>query len=327
MVPQLERRNWYSYMDIIRGSENIPVDLKGVFATIGNFDGVHAGHRYIFGKMLEDAGREGCKTVVISFEPHPKMVLHPDRRPFYLISSAGEKSRLLAEIGVDAFLIIKFSLEYSITSASEFVRSVLWDGLRIKKLFIGHDYIFGRGREGNGAFLAKEGERLGFAVEAMNAFRVGDEIVSSTRIREAILRGDVRFAAALLGRPYNISGRVVYGRQRGQTLGFPTANVEAVKELLPPRGVYAVQCLLGGRKYDGVLNVGLNPTFSGEKLTVEVHIMDFDKNIYGEFLDVLFVERLRDEIRFDGPEQLVAQIRKDVMEARSLLGEEKIYTV
>jgi len=306
-------------MDIIRGSENIPADLQGVFATIGNFDGIHLGHRHIFQRMMEEAEQEGCKTVVISFDPHPKMVLHPDRRPFYLISSAEEKINLLREIGIGAFLVIPFSLEYSRTTAREFVRDMLWEKLRIRKIIIGHDYTFGRGKEGNESFMAAEGRRLGFAVEAMNAFCVGKEIVSSTKIREAILRGDVRFAAALLGRPYNLSGRVVSGERRGLELGFPTANIEANKELLPPRGVYAIRCLLGGKSFDGVVNIGVNPTFAGGKLSVEVHIFDFHRNIYGEILDVLFVERLRAEIRFESPEKLIAQIKRDTVQARALL--------
>jgi len=306
-------------MDIIRGSENIPATLKGVFATIGNFDGVHLGHRHIFQKLREEAHREGCKTVVISFDPHPKMVLHPDRRPFYLISSAAEKINLLREIDMGAFLIIPFSLEYSKTTAREFVRDILWEKLRIRKIIIGHDYTFGRGKEGNEAFMAEEGRRLGFEVEAMNAFCVGDELVSSTKIREALLRGDVRFAAALLGRPYNLSGRVVRGDQRGVELGFPTANVEANKELLPPHGVYAVRCLLKGKSHDGVVNIGFNPTFAGGKLSIEVHIFDFHQDIYGEILDVLFIEKLRDEIRFESPEKLIEQIKLDTARARVLL--------
>ncbi|MHB8829143.1 MAG: bifunctional riboflavin kinase/FAD synthetase [Syntrophales bacterium] len=306
-------------MDIIRGSENIPATLKGVFATIGNFDGVHLGHRHIFQTLREEARREWCKTVVISFDPHPKMVLHPDRRPFYLISSAAEKINLLREIDMGAFLIIPFSLEYSKTTAREFVRDILWEKLRIRKIIIGHDYTFGRGKEGNEAFMAEEGRRLGFEVEAMNAFCVGNEIVSSTKIREALLRGDVRFAAALLGRPYNLSGRVVRGDQRGVELGFPTANVEANKELLPPHGVYAVRCLLKGKSHDGVVNIGFNPTFAGGKLSIEVHIFDFHQDIYGEILDVLFIEKLRDEIRFESPEKLIEQIKLDTARARVLL--------
>ena len=306
-------------MDVIHGSENIPADLKDVFATIGNFDGIHLGHRYIFQKMREEALAEGRKTVVISFEPHPKMVLHPERRPFYLISTAEEKINLLREIGIEAFLIIPFSLEYSRTTAREFVEETLWEKLRIRKIIIGHDYTFGSGREGNEAFLEVEGKRLGFAVEAMNAFCVGEEIVSSTKIREAILRGDVRLAATLLGRPYNLSGQVVGGDRRGQELGFPTANIAVNKELLPPRGVYAVRCALEGKSLDGVVNIGFNPTFAGGKLSIEAHILDFNQNIYGKILDVMLMERLRDEVRFDGPEQLVAQIKMDIARARALL--------
>jgi riboflavin kinase/FMN adenylyltransferase len=306
-------------MHIIHRLEEIPSELKGVFATIGNFDGVHLGHRYIFAKMIEEARQAGCKTVVISFDPHPKMVLHPDKRPFYLISTPEEKISLLSEIGVDVYIIIPFSLEYAQTTAEKFVRDVLWNRLRIRKIIIGHDYTFGRSKQGNEAFISAEGKKLGFEVEAMNPFLIGNEIVSSTKIRQSILRGDVHFAATLLGRPYNISGRVVSGDKRGQELGFPTANVQANKELLPLTGVYAVRCLLGGRSLDGVLNIGFNPTFAGGKLTIEVHLLDFDKDIYGETVDIQFIERMRDEIRFAGPEELIAQINKDVSRARELL--------
>ena len=306
-------------MLIIRGMGEITAELKGAFVTIGNFDGVHLGHRYIFARMIEEARQVGCKAVVISFDPHPKMILHPDKRPFYLISTSEEKIGMLGEIGIDAYIILPFSLEYAQTTAEEFVRDVLWERLRIRKIIIGHDYTFGRGKQGNEAFIAAEGRKLGFAVEAMNAFRIGEEIVSSTKIREAILKGDVGFAAMLLGRPYNISGRVVPGDQRGLELGFPTANVEANKELLPVKGVYAVRCVLRGKSLDGVLNVGFNPTFSGGKLTIEVHIFDFHVNIYGETLEVLFSGRIRDEIRFAGPKELIAQINKDISQARRIL--------
>ncbi len=318
MVPLLKGRHAV-FMDVIHGCENIPADLKDVFVTIGNFDGIHPGHRHIFQKMGQEALPEGRKTVVISFEPHPKMVLHPERRPFYLISTAEEKINLLREVGIDVFLIIPFSLAYSKTTAREFVEETLWKKLHIRKIIIGHDYTFGRDRKGSEAFLAAEGKRLGFTVEAMNAFCVGDEIVSSTKIREAILRGDVRFTATLLGRPYNLSGQVVAGDRRGQELGFPTANITVNKELLPPRGVYAVRCTLEGQSLDGVMNIGVNPTFAGGKLSIEVHILDFNQNIYGKNLDVMLIERLRDEVRFDSPEQLIAQIKMDIAQARALL--------
>ena len=257
--------------------------------------------------------------MVISFEPHPKMVLHPERRPFYLITSPEEKIRLLAELGIDTLILIPFSLDYARTTAEAFVKEILWERLRIRKILIGHDYTFGRGKEGNEAFLAEAGRRLGFAVEVMNAFCIGDTVISSTIIRDALLAGEVGFAATLLGRPYNLSGRVVSGNRRGGGLGFPTANIAPDKELVPARGVYAVRCLLEGERHDGVLNIGFNPTFADGKLSIEVHIFDFHGNIYGKILDVHFIERIRDEVRFTSPELLIAQIDRDIARAREIL--------
>jgi riboflavin kinase/FMN adenylyltransferase len=247
------------------------------------------------------------------------MILHPERRPFYLITSLEEKIRLLENLGIDALILIPFSLEYARTTAEEFIRSVLWESLRIRKILIGHDYTFGRGKEGNADFLAAFGGRLGFAVEVMDAFKVGDTTVSSTRIRIALLAGEVRLAATLLGRPYNLGGLVVPGKRRGVRLGFPTANLRPDKELAPARGVYAVYALLDGNRLPGVLNIGFNPTFADETLSIEVHLFDFDENIYGKPMEILFIERIRDEIRFDSPEELIAQIDRDIVRAREIL--------
>jgi len=310
-------------MDVIRGSENIPDRLKGAFVTIGNFDGVHLGHRFIFRMLVEEARREGRPAVVISFEPHPQRVLHPERRPFYLIASPEEKIRLLAELGIDALILIPFSLDYARTTAEAFVREILWERLRIRKILIGHDYTFGRGKEGNEAFLTEAGSRLGFSVEVMNAFRVGDTVISSTKIREALLAGEVRFAATLLGRPYNLSGRVIYGNQRGVRLGFPTANIAPDKELVPARGVYAVRVIREGKRHEAILNIGFNPTFADGKRSIEVHIFDFHEDIYGESIEILFSERIRDEVRFESPEKLIAQIDRDIARAREILKSEK----
>ena len=310
-------------MEMIRGNQEIPESLKGAFVTIGNFDGVHLGHRFIFRRLVEEAHREGRPAVAISFDPHPKMVLHPERRPFYLITSPEEKIGLLAGLGIDAFILIPFSLEYARTTAEEFVRGILWERLRIWRILIGHDYTFGRGKEGNEAFLTEAGRRLGFEVEVMNAFCVGDTVISSTKIREALLAGDVRFAATLLGRPYNLGGRVIYGNQRGVRLGFPTANIAPDKELVPAHGVYAVRVLRKGKSHDGILNIGFNPTFADKKRSVEVHIFDFQKDIYGESLEILFIERIRDEVRFESPEKLIAQIDRDIARARKILKSEK----
>jgi riboflavin kinase/FMN adenylyltransferase len=310
-------------MEVIRGSENIPDRLKGAFVTIGNFDGVHLGHRFIFRRLVKEAHHEKRPAVAISFDPHPKMVLHPERRPFYLITSPEEKIRLLAGLGIDAFILIPFSVEYARTTAEEFVRGILWERLRIRRILIGHDYTFGRGREGNEAFLIEAGCRLGFEVEVMNAFCAGDIVISSTKIREALLAGEVRFAATLLGRPYNLAGRVISGNQRGIRLGFPTANIAPDKELVPARGVYAVRVLREGKSHDGVVNIGFNPTFADKKRSVEVHIFDFHEDIYGESIEILFIERIRDEVRFESPEKLIAQIDRDIARARKILKSEK----
>jgi riboflavin kinase/FMN adenylyltransferase len=247
------------------------------------------------------------------------MILHPERRPFYLITSIEEKVRLIEAQGVDGLIIIPFNLDFAKTTAQEFVCDLLWGKLRIKKILIGHDYTFGRGKEGNEAFLVAQGEKLGFEVEVMKAFQVGDTIISSTRVRNAILAGDVKTAASWLGRPYNLVGRVVPGHNRGAGLGFPTANIEPEKELVPARGVYAARTRIADQTYGSVLNIGINPTFDDNQLSIEVHILDFKGDIYGKNLEILFMEKLRDEKKFSGPEELIAQIQKDVEQARTIL--------
>lgn len=306
-------------MDVIQGIENIPNTLHCAVATVGNFDGIHLGHQAIIRRVVEEARRERCPAVVISFDPHPQRLMHPERRPFYLITSPEEKTRLLEGLGVDAVLLIPFTLEYARTTAEEFVRGLLAERLHIRKIIIGHDTTFGRAKEGNAAFLRDSGARLGFEVEVMNAVRVGETTVSSTRIREALLAGDVRLAASLLGRPYNLGGKVIPGYRRGGRLGFPTANISPEKELVPGRGVYAVRVLLEGNLYQGALSIGINPTFTDQKRSVEVYILDFHDEIYGRTLDLRFIDRLRDEIRFQTPEALVAQIEKDIIRVREIL--------
>jgi riboflavin kinase / FMN adenylyltransferase len=309
-------------MNVIREREHIPACLRGALVTIGNFDGVHLGHQYLIRHLVEEANGEHRPAVVISFDPHPKMVLHPERRPFYLLTTMSEKIRLLESCGVDTFILLPFSLEYARTTAEEFVCDILWERLQIRKILIGHDYTFGRGKEGNEAFLTAMGVRLGFEVEVMNAFTAGGVTISSTRIRNALLAGEVRAAATLLGRPYNLAGTVIPGNRRGVRLGFPTANIRPEKELLPPRGIYAVHVLVDGTRRQGALNIGFNPTFADRKLSVEVHILDFDGDIYGKTVDILFIDRIRDEIRFSGPEELIAQIGRDIVRIREILAAE-----
>ena len=306
-------------MDVIRGIEKIPAGLRNAVVTIGNFDGVHLGHQRLLKRLREDAHEENLKTVVITFDPHPKMILRPEVRPFYLIATLEEKIALLKDTGIDAAIIISFTCEYAQKTAEEFIRQVLWDGLRIRKIVIGHDYTFGKGKEGNESFLESFGKKLGFGVDVINAVGVGDTVISSTAIRNAILSGDVKKAASLLGRPYNISGPVVHGKHRGAGIGFPTANIKPEKVLIPAGGIYAVIACLKGKRYPGVANIGVNPTFDNGALSVEAHILDFGDNIYGETLDILFIDRIRDEIKFPGPSELASQIKQDIERARKIL--------
>ena len=306
-------------MKVINSIQDIPRELHGSVVTIGNFDGVHLGHQAIFRQVIEEAHKTNRQAVVITFDPHPKMILHPERRPFYLITTIEEKIALIAETGIDALIVIPFSLTFAGTTAGEFVSEILWEKLKISKIIIGHDYTFGKNKEGNEAFLAAHGEKLGFEVEAIHAFRIKETIISSTRVRNALLDGQVRLASEWLGRPYNLAGTVIRGHQRGAGLGFPTANIKPVKELLPPDGVYAVIVRMNGKRYHGVLNIGNNPTFGDMSRSVEAFILDFKGDIYDKDIEVLFIDQIRPEIKFDGPEKLIAQINRDIDQAKDIL--------
>jgi len=306
-------------MKVIRGLEDIPLEFRDAHITIGNFDGVHLGHIPILKKIIEEAHRENRKALVITFDPHPKKVLHPDISPFYLITTLEEKMQLLDDVGIDGVILIPFNLEFSKISAEAFVNQILWHKLNIRKISVGHDYSFGKNKVGNATFLTNKGKKLGFEVDVFSAVKFGDETISSTRLRYAILNGNVKMAMRLLGRPYNVGGIVIPGKSRGSTLGIPTANMKPDKELIPAEGVYAVIVFLEGNRYQGVLNIGYNPTFSDNERSIEVYILDFSGNIYGERLSVFFIDRIRDEIKFDTPEQLVGQIRKDIDQALVIL--------
>jgi riboflavin kinase / FMN adenylyltransferase len=306
-------------MKVIRSLEKIPPEFRDAFVTIGNFDGVHLGHIPILKKLIEEAHKKKRKAVVITFDPHPKKVLHPDIRPFYMLTSVEEKIKLLENIGIDGLILIPFDLKFSKMTAEAFVSDILWDRLHIRKIFVGHDYSFGKSKAGNKIFLAEFGKKLGFEVDIIDAIRLDDETISSTRLRHLILGGDVRRAARLLGRPYNVTGIIVSGKKRGTILGIPTANIKPEKELIPSQGVYAVICHVEQNRYKGVLNIGFNPTFSDTELSVEVYLLDFSGDVYGEKVDVLFIERIRDEVKFENSEQLVKQIWKDIDAARIML--------
>ncbi|HUN55700.1 MAG TPA: bifunctional riboflavin kinase/FAD synthetase [Smithella sp.] len=306
-------------MIIFKGIDNITKDFKGSYVTIGNFDGVHLSHQFICRKLATEAKNAGAKSLVITFNPHPKMIIHPDIRPFYLITTLEEKLKLLETCGIDGVLIIPFTLDYSRITAEEFVRGFLEQKLAIKKIIIGHDYTFGQGKKGNSDYLISSGAEMGFMVEVVDAFKMGEEIVSSTLIRKYILKGDFQTATGLLGRYYNIAGRVVSGKGRGTGLGFPTANIEPEKALMPPSGIYAAFVDVEGKRLMAALSIGEKPTFADYTFTFEIYVLDFSGDLRGKRLNTEFVEKLRDIIKFDNPEMLKIQIAADVEKARSIL--------
>ncbi len=307
-------------MDVIRGLDRIPSTYECSVVTIGNFDGIHLAHQGLLNKVVEEARSRKCSSVVITFEPHPQKILHPERRPFYLLTTLDEKLRLIENLGIDAVILIEFTPEFAKTSADAFVQDILWDKLHISKLVIGHDTAFGNRKSGNRDFLQSKGQALGFEVEAIDAVQLDGIAVSSTSVRHALQEGDVRRVMKLLGRPYNLSGIVVKGYKRGSEIGIPTANVKSEKELVPALGVYAVVVEMGGIRYPGVLNIGYSPTFGDNQLTVEVHLLDFPREeLYGKAINVLFIDRIRDEMKFESPRELVRQIERDIERAKELL--------
>ena len=306
-------------MIVFKTIDSITKDFRASFVTIGNFDGVHLSHRHICRKLANEAREAGAKSLVITFDPHPKMILHPDIRPFFLITTLEEKLSLLEQCDIDATLIITFSSDYAKTTARQFVYETLGKKMAIKKIIIGHDYTFGQNKKGNDAYLISSGRELGFDVEVIDAFKVGEDIVSSTLIRNLILQGEVAAAAKLLGRWYNVAGPVVTGFGRGVKLGFPTANIDPEKELLPPAGIYAAFVEVEQKRYMAALNIGEKPTFADYTFTFEAHLLNFEGDLRGKRLNTEFVEKLRDIIQFDSPEMLKKQIAADVEKARAIL--------
>lgn len=310
-------------MRIIRNLSEIDSPFPSPVVTIGNFDGVHLGHREIFRRVVRKAGELGGTSVVFTFIPHPRKLLDPTRAPLQ-INTYDEKERLIEASCIDVLICAPFTRQMAAFSADRFVEEVLVGRIGVRHLIVGYDYAFGRGREGNTEFLRRKGESLGFSVEVLSPITQKGEVYSSTRIRELILAGKVEEVVELLGRHFNLEGKVVRGAARGKTLGFPTANLETEKELLPPAGVYAVKARRGNDILDGVANIGWTPTFGRERQSVEVHLLDFSEEIYGESVRIYFLARLRDEMKFPTPADLVRAIEADVARARTLLAGKKI---
>ncbi len=305
-------------MKIYRSIEEIAEPLTNPVVTIGNFDGVHLGHRQIFHRIKYAAAALGGVSLVITFIPHPLKVLAPERSP-RLINTYPEKETLIAASGVDYLLTIPFTMGFAAIAAADFVRDTLVRRIGIKKLVIGYDYAFGHNRQGNADFLRQLGGELGFAVEVLEPLGDGNSIYSSSKVRQQIESGDVRGVVPLLGRHFTIGGSVVHGFHRGKGLGFPTANLVTDQELIPGYGVYAVKVKLGESVYDGACNIGDNPTFDAAKRSIEVFIFDFDGDLYGRELRVYFMDKIRNEQKFPDAAALQKAIAADVAKCRELL--------
>lgn len=301
---------------IIRAANELAAGRKACLA-IGVFDGVHLGHQQIIRQTVNDARQHEASAVVVTFDKHPNAVVAPHKTP-PLIYSRPQKIRAIAALGADALLEIPFDKKFSELGGDEFVRSLAAGFGKIQSVCVGADFVFGHKRSGNVALLKTLGAALGFQVHGLAAVALDGQTVSSTRIREAIRAGDFDAASQMLGRAYSLAGIVVRGDQLGHKLGFPTANLDSTGLLLPPNGVYAAHVLTGGKNHRAVLNIGVRPSISQPTPAprVEVHLLDFDGEIYGAEMEVTFAARLRDEKKFSSLEELKAQIARDVAGAR-----------
>jgi riboflavin kinase/FMN adenylyltransferase len=309
-------------MELIEGIEKIVKPYKNAVVTIGNFDGVHKGHQALIKGIIEKAAAIDGTSVALTFEPHPMRVLKQNNHP-PLITLYDQKVELLSQSGLDVLICIPFTREFASITAKEFIEDILVKRIGMKAIVIGSDYAFGRNREGDINFLKKHAKPLGFEVLVPDWIQISEtrpNRISSTRIRELVRDGAVEEVVDLLGRNYQIRGKVEAGRNRGgKLLGFPTANIKLHDELSPKIGVYAVTVECQGEKFKGVANIGYSPTFDDHKFTVEVHILDFNHNIYGQRIRVNFISRLRDEKKFSNIKALSEQIKNDIKKARDIL--------
>jgi riboflavin kinase/FMN adenylyltransferase len=306
-------------VDVIHFPDDVrPVRWAQPVLALGNFDGLHRGHRKILDRLQRVAFERRATSVVMTFDPHPPRVVRPDKAPPLLMTKA-QKLEGLSKAGVEGAAIVRFTPELSQWDPEMFVRSVLVDWLRVSEVWVGANFLFGRDRSGNFSLLRALGARYGFKAEKIDPVRYKDFVVSSTRIRRLVSEARVDEAAALLGHPYTIDGVVIRGDQRGRTIGFPTANLCTDNELVPPHGVYATTAIIDGIVRPSVTNIGTRPTVDASGLTViETHIFDFDRDLYGAAIRLAFVQRLRDERAFESVDVLKTQIAADCARARVL---------
>ena len=306
-------------MELITDVAEITAPLNNAVLTIGNFDGVHLGHQALFRQVMEKARSINGTSVVMTFEPHPIRVLNCGKN-FRLITLYEQKVELIAATGIDTLICVPFTRAFAATPARAFVKDILCDVIGMKGVVVGQDYSFGKKREGNIALLKDMGRTYGFEVIVSGWVEAGPRRISSTEVRNLVAEGQMAEARQLLGRYYQVRGTVIRGRDRGgRLLGFPTANLRLTDELCPKGGVYTVTVEVEDKTYEGVANIGYSPTFDNGEFSIEVHILDFDQNIYDQPIRVNFIHRLRGEKRFSGPEALATQINKDITHAREIL--------
>ena len=310
-------------MRIYRHCKALPEKALGAAIAVGNFDGVHRGHQAVIGEAGRIAKTAGVPWAVMTFEPHPRGVFVPQTPPFRLTPMRA-KAREIAALGVDYLIVPRFDLEFSRIEADDFVRNIIVEGLRAKHVVCGYDFVFGHGRRGNSELLLRSGRTDGFGFSCVQQVRDGEgEGFSATRARGCLRNGDPSGATHVLGRPFEIEGRVIVGDKRGRTIGYPTANLPLGEYLRPANGVYAVRVGLADGEntvwHSGVANLGLRPTFEKEDVILEAHLFDFDGDLYGKRVRVALIDFLRPEKKFDGIAELKAQIAEDSENARRIL--------
>lgn len=308
-------------MEVINGLEKVRQGFKYPVVTIGTFDGVHLGHREVILKMVERANICGGTSIILTFDPHPMKVLRPEAWPPSL-TSLQHRLKLIGELDANVCVIVRFNRKFSSTPPEEFVREVLVKRLTTKELFLGYNYVFGSGRSGDIDLMKRLAGSYGFRVTKVDPVRMDGQVISSTLVRSYIDRGKLREASKFLGRPFSILGTVVKGSKRGRLIGYPTANIDPHHEAIPPSGVYGVRVRLNNGEFFGILNIGTRPTFAVDhplEPTIEVHIFDFDLKIYGKDIEIIFLEKLRDERKFATKEELIEQIKIDEAKVRKEL--------